>query len=195
MRTRRRWSARVPSPEANRDRPFPSRRRCGERGSVREPGRVAARGGSRRTAHDAGRGVAGAGPPPPPPADGGERQTGPDSVPHPHASRCGGGGTVSEPHPAGARERPLTPHARELWSTGIIPLTDGERRRIVTMAHHYAALEVDYSFLDYLALAARRFRLPVPGLKTYIRATGHMICSQLCDAAYQAAGVQLFADK
>ncbi len=125
----------------------------------------------------------------------GERLNGSAFSQYQHAFIYIGGGHVVEAEPAGARERPLTPHARELWSAGIIPLTDDERRRIVVAAHRYAALEVDYSFLDYLALAARRFRLPVPGLKTYIRSTGHMICSQLCDAAYQAAGVQLFADK
>ncbi len=61
-------------------------------------------------------------------------------------------------------------------------------------ARGYAAAEADYSFLDYLALAAHRYRLPVPGLRTYIKSTGHLICSQLVDACYQAAGVQLFDD-
>jgi hypothetical protein len=53
---------------------------------------------------------------------------------------------------------------------------------------------VPYSFLDYAALAAHRFHLPVPGLESYIRSTGHEICSQLADAIAETGGWHLFDD-
>jgi uncharacterized protein YycO len=53
-----------------------------------------------------------------------------------------------------------------------------------------------YSWLDYFALAARRFQLPMSSafLRQRIRASGELICSQLVDLAYQMGGVQLFDD-
>lgn len=51
-----------------------------------------------------------------------------------------------------------------------------------------------YSWLDYLALAAHRLHIPVPGLRRYIGDTGHLICSQLADQAAQMGGWTLFAD-
>ena len=53
---------------------------------------------------------------------------------------------------------------------------------------------VPYSFLDYLSIAARRVRLPVPGLRRYIASTRHMICSQLADQSASDGGWHLFAD-
>jgi len=53
-----------------------------------------------------------------------------------------------------------------------------------------------YSYADYFALAALRFHLPIaPILRRYVSSTGHMICSQLVDSAYQRAGVALFNDE
>ncbi len=124
----------------------------------------------------------------------GERLNGSAFSQYQHAFIYIGGGHVIEAEPAGARERPLTGHTRELWSSGIITLTDAQRAAIVNAAHRYAAAKTDYSFLDYLALAAHRFRIPVPGLRRYIAATGHQICSQMVDSAYLAAGVHLFQD-
>src|SRR5258707_4910792 len=126
----------------------------------------------------------------------GERLNGTGFTQYQHAFvYIGGAGMIVQAEPAGACIRPLHGHARELWSTGILSLSDGERKTIVAAARGYAAAQTDYSFLHYLPLPAHRYRLPVPGLRTYIKSTGHMICSQLVDACYQAAGVQLFADK
>jgi len=122
----------------------------------------------------------------------GERLNGTGFSEYQHAFIYIGGGQVVQAEPAGACVRPLTGHARELWSTGIIPLTGPQRTAIVNAAHRYAAAKVDYSFLDYLALAAHRFRLPIPGLRWWIRRTRHMICSQLTDRCYADAGVHLF---
>ncbi|MFE9428947.1 hypothetical protein ACFYNO_39060 [Kitasatospora sp. NPDC006697] len=96
------------------------------------------------------------------------------------------GGAVQSP--AGEyRDRPVR------WSTGHVDLTEEQRAAVVAAAHRYVG--VPYSFLDYLALAAHRFRLPGSGLlKHYVADTRHMICSQLVDQCYQDAGVNLFTD-
>src|SRR5258708_38644075 len=124
----------------------------------------------------------------------GERLNGSAFSQYQHAFIYIGGGQVIQAEPSGASQRPLTGHTRELWSTGIITLTAGQRAAIVNAAHRYAAAKTDYSFLDYLALAAHRFRIPVPGLKRYIGNTGHMICSTLVDQCYVDAGVHLYVD-
>jgi hypothetical protein len=79
-----------------------------------------------------------------------------------------------------------------LWSTGIIPLTPDQRAAIVASAKRYK--DVDYSFLDYFALAAHRLHIPAPDLKRYIRTSHHMICSQFVDRCYLDAGYHLFND-
>lgn len=53
---------------------------------------------------------------------------------------------------------------------------------------------VPYSWLDYVSLALRRFHIPAPHLRAYIRNSGHMICSQLVDRAANLGGWHLFAD-
>ena len=52
-----------------------------------------------------------------------------------------------------------------------------------------------YSFLDYDALAMHRLGIYVPGLRGYIADSRHMICSQLCDRAYDLGGVHLFDNR
>lgn len=106
---------------------------------------------------------------------------------------------IVQTNPGGAVRLPIKDfhlgRADVLWSTGAIGLTTPERQAVVAAAEKYAARKVPYSALDYFALAAHRFRLPVPWLKAYIKSAGHMICSQLVDQCYQDAGVQLFSDK
>jgi hypothetical protein len=99
---------------------------------------------------------------------------------------------VVQAEPTGAAYAALTPHARTLWSTGKIPLTDWQRDRIVEAAVGYVG--TPYSALDYLAIALHHWHLPIPHLKAYISSTHHQICSQLVDQCYQDAGVHLFAD-
>jgi hypothetical protein len=55
-------------------------------------------------------------------------------------------------------------------------------------------VDVPYSEADYLALAAHRFHIPAPHLERYIKDSGHMICSQLCDTAAAEGGWHLFHD-
>jgi hypothetical protein len=51
-----------------------------------------------------------------------------------------------------------------------------------------------YSFIDYDALALHRFHIPAPHLRRYIQSWGHLICSQLVDAAALTGGWHLFDD-
>ncbi|MFE7246063.1 hypothetical protein [Streptomyces sp. NPDC057580] len=98
-----------------------------------------------------------------------------------------------EAEPGGAQVAPLSEYDdREVLYVSPAGLTPAQREAIVSCALKYR--DVPYSFLDYAALAAHRFHLPVPGLRTYVESTGHMICSQLCDQAYKDAGIQLFDD-
>lgn len=78
-----------------------------------------------------------------------------------------------------------------LWSHNDLTLS--ERLAVVRWAT--TRVGVPYSLVDYAAIAAHGLHLPVPGLKEYISATGHQICSQMTDWCYMKAGVQLFADK
>jgi hypothetical protein len=104
---------------------------------------------------------------------------------------------IAEAEPGGAVEAPWhyedVPHR---WSTGLLPTSQA----VADAAARYCrpgpwgARGVPYSFLDYAAIAAHRWRLPLPGLRGYVAATGHMICSQLVDRCFQDAGLRLFAD-
>jgi hypothetical protein len=106
------------------------------------------------------------------------------------------GYTISAyPNGRGARPLPCPPAELpgSLWSSGLIELTEKQRAGIITWCMDHQ--DVGYSALDYLALAAHRFHLPVPQLRSYIESTRHMICSQFVDASYQVNDVQLFPDK
>ncbi|MFJ3950369.1 hypothetical protein SLV14_000582 [Streptomyces sp. Je 1-4] len=98
-----------------------------------------------------------------------------------------------EAQPGGARIKPLSAYdgSSVLY---VCPegLTEQQRTALCAAATTYVG--VPYSFLDYLAIAAHRFHLPLPGLRRYVASTRHMICSQLVDQVYQDAGIHLFAD-
>jgi hypothetical protein len=102
------------------------------------------------------------------------------------------GGMVIEAEPGGARSSLHWDRPGALWSTGKIALTMRQRKAVCAAARGY--IGTPYSFLDYLALALHRLRIPLPGLRRFIASTGHQICSQLVDQCYADAGIQLFAD-
>lgn len=112
-----------------------------------------------------------------------------------HARLYLGEGKCVEAEPGGARIVSYDPHDGGLWSTGIITPDAQTRFRIAQFG--YACEGVGYSAADYFALAARRLKLGllVPGLRTYVASSKHMICSQLVDWCYMMAGYQLFDDK
>jgi uncharacterized protein YycO len=102
-------------------------------------------------------------------------------------------GELIEAQPGGAVIRPLTEYdQRDVLFVAPAGLTDEQRAAVVAAAVGY--LGTPYSFLDYAAIAAHRFRLPIPGLRRYVASTGHQICSQLVDQCYLDAGVHLFDD-
>jgi len=70
---------------------------------------------------------------------------------------------------------------------------DAFRTGVAAAARGYVG--VPYSWLDYDALAAHRLHIPYPQLKTYIKASHHMICSQLADQAAADGGWHLFKDE
>jgi hypothetical protein len=109
-----------------------------------------------------------------------------------HAFLYLGNSLIIEAEPGGARLNELA-YKNVKWSTGIIPLTDKQRTRIAIGGFEFE--HVPYSAMDYFALASLRLKLLVtPALENYVKTSKHMICSQLVDAAYAKAGVQLFND-
>lgn len=111
-----------------------------------------------------------------------------------HAFIYTGGGMIVQAEPGGARKVPLGTYEYAIWSTGILFPTGVQRNAIVAAAEKYAAERVGYSWLDYAAIAAHRFHVPAPGLKSFIASTHRMICSQLTDQCWKEAGYQLFDD-
>lgn len=109
-----------------------------------------------------------------------------------HAFLVLGDGMLIEAQPGGAQ---------------IVGLDEYEGRHVeyvspeLSMEQRYLICEkgremvgTPYSFLDYAAIAAHRFHVPVPGLRRYIGSTKHQICSQMVDQIYADAGVHLFSD-
>jgi len=103
---------------------------------------------------------------------------------------------IAEAEPGGAVDVPFhyddVPHR---WSTGIIPTSQA----VADAAARYCQPGpwgphgVPYSFLDYAAIAAHYWHLPVPGLRAFIQSENHMLCSQLADRCFQDAGLYLFS--
>lgn len=122
----------------------------------------------------------------------GQLLLGDGNTPYEHAFLVLDGGELIEAQPGGARVRPLTEYDGRHVLYVAPELAEVERHRICVQGR--LLVGAPYSGLDYLALAAHRFHLPLPGLRAYVASTGHMICSQLVDEAYFSAGVHLFAD-
>lgn len=103
------------------------------------------------------------------------------------------GGLILEAEPGGSRIVPLA-YTDVYWCHGLYRLlppntTDTE------IAHIGESLKgIPYSFLDYLALAARRLHIADPALRRYIASEDHEICSQLSDNFYLRLGAHLFLD-
>lgn len=111
-----------------------------------------------------------------------------------HVALCVGDGRIIEMAGKGIREDSLEKYRNTAhrYSTGLIDLTDKERKEIVLASRRYLAEKIGYSWPLYGALALRRFHIPVPHLKAYIANTGHMICSQLIAACYRDGGHPLY---
>lgn len=113
--------------------------------------------------------------------------------PYQHAFIVLPGDRLIEAMPGGAIVDELSKYNdREVLYVSPADLTPAQRKAIGDCALKYQ--DVPYSFLDYLALALRRFHIRLPGLRKFISTTGHMICSQLTDRAYLDAGQHIFGD-
>lgn len=95
---------------------------------------------------------------------------------------------------------PASEYAGIIWSTGrlgdLTP-TSAQRQQITSAALSYVG--ESYNALDIVAigLAQRRLGRLVDGDEWWVKRLSdnhRLICSQLVDAAYQAAGIHLFAD-
>lgn len=111
-----------------------------------------------------------------------------------HAFVYVGDGQIVEAQPEGARLAGLDKYQGRpvAWSTGHVELTEAERAAVVAAARSF--IGVPYSAADYFALALWHFRLRIPWARNVMASRKSMICSQLTDAAYAAAGVHLFDD-
>jgi hypothetical protein len=80
---------------------------------------------------------------------------------------------------------------QEVWSTGVIELSDAQRTGIVNWCLGHPC--VQYGWLDYAALILHRLGMKDPALRRYIAASGHDICSQYASLAYlHGGGMDLF---
>lgn len=111
-----------------------------------------------------------------------------------HAFIYLGDNTIVQAQPGGAVRVPLGTYRHVIWSTGLLTPTADQRAKICSSAGWYADHHVGYSWLDYAAIGAHRFRLPVPGLRDFIKTSAHMICSQLVDQCWSNAGYPIFGD-
>lgn len=101
-----------------------------------------------------------------------------------------GNGQIAEAEPGGARIAELTEYnARNIAWLRCPP----DRGEAVADAAR-SLIGTPYSFLDYLAFALHRIRIPAPGLKRYIASRKHLLCSAYADYAAQLGGWTLYSD-
>lgn len=101
--------------------------------------------------------------------------------------------TVVEAMPSGAQIVPLADIlTRDTLAFSRFDLTDDQRAAIVVEARKLEG--VRYSFLDYLLLGLLSIGIKPPKLRKAVHGSGHMICSQLVDKAYNRAEIYLFED-
>lgn len=116
-----------------------------------------------------------------------------DASPVQHAMLYVGGGNIVQAMPGGAELIPLA-DANEpyIWSSGKIPLTARQRVQIADGARWL--VDTPYSFVDYLSIGLAAWHIRPAWVRDRVAATDHLICSQLVDVCYEAAGVELFTD-
>lgn len=106
------------------------------------------------------------------------------------------GDLILEAEPGGARIVPLH-YSDVYWCRGLYrllpPKTPAQDAALNQVAQQFKG--VPYSFLDYGALAAHRLHIPVPGLRDFIKDSGHEICSQMADDFYLRLGAHIFTDR
>ena len=115
--------------------------------------------------------------------------------PYNHAFVYLGGGRIVEAESPGAVISPLVDYDGRpvLWSN--LTLTDTQRAAIVTQAR--AVVGIPYSWVDDACIALTAiFGVHVPRwVRRRLASTRHLMCSQLVDVCYQAAGIDLVPSK
>lgn len=99
-------------------------------------------------------------------------------------------GLIVEAEPGGARLAPLAEYDERM----IVWLRCPEQHGAAVADAARQLIGTPYSFLDFVALALHRLHIRVPGLRRYVAATGHQICSQLADEAARRGGWHIFDD-
>jgi len=117
-----------------------------------------------------------------------------DGAPVQHAMIYVGDGMIVQAMPGGAEMIPLDDASDPvIWSSQYIPLTWGQRTRMMHEA--LALVGTPYSFADYASIALAHYRIRPTWVREFVGDTGHMICSQLVDEVYRRAGIELFSDR
>lgn len=106
----------------------------------------------------------------------------------------GKGDEIIEGDPHGARRSHARYYPRVVWLEDLAAgLSDAQRAEVVAWA--VSRLGTPYSWLDDLEIGlVDVFGWAPAFLRRRLRSDRTLMCSQLCDAAYRAAGVELFAD-
>lgn len=97
--------------------------------------------------------------------------------------------SILEAMPGGAKVSAISKYDRSNVRYSTVSLTDDQRTSIVAQARKLQG--VPYSFLDYFAIAAKRFNLKLPWLDARVKSSKHMICSQIVAKLYDDNGSQL----
>jgi uncharacterized protein YycO len=97
--------------------------------------------------------------------------------------------SLLEAMPGGAKVSSLSKYAGSNVRYSTVSLTDVQRSSIVAQARKLQG--VPYSFLDYFAIAAKRFNLKLPWLDARVKSSKHMICSQIVAKLYDDNDSQL----
>lgn len=108
-----------------------------------------------------------------------------------HAVLSVGQGMIVEGDPKGAQLSHFTKYPHAIWANW--PLTSRARDQIGTWGRRHVG--VPYSWVDDAEIGmVDTFHWAPRWMRRRLRSTRTLMCSQLVDAAYQAAGVQLFTD-
>jgi uncharacterized protein YycO len=116
----------------------------------------------------------------------------------PHAAHAflatGDGTQIIEGDPHGARLNDAGHYRNVTWLTNLSAgMADAQRELVVAWAR--AHLGTPYSWIDDAEIGLVRVFHWAPGwMRRRLRSDRTLMCSQLCDAAYHAAGVDLFTD-
>ena len=114
--------------------------------------------------------------------------------PYGHAFLVTGDGTIVEAQPRGARRTEL--HYRDVyWCTALSDgLSDVQRSQIAVWA--VAHVGTPYSWIDDAEIGfVSLFGWAPKWMRRRLASDRTLMCSQLCVAAYRAAGVELFPGK